>query len=1389
MGARLFAVAALAALLVAQCSATISLTDDEINGLKGQCWGPDNHVPGRQTPCSNCLQQQACQDCVEDAYDTSITQGQAKMYGCWAMCQNQTAMDLDAGAATQCYDCLASPLIKDPYACQTCIIDMPTFALRTECIECAEKDPYQGQRKEYFYACAQCSLITLPDAKDYCTRCVQIILLDDKGELGPEWTNTDPDQVPYPAYEFGKCVAAAQSLQALLTGQEDPSGIQSLCFDTYKAFEQKYPVYTEDERPPISECIQCVIESTLLSPIPAVTSNKAYGCSQYCLDPSLVHNDDQLDQCRQCITSKTITDPWACSNCMAAINSIDLTDDETFEQRTSCMGCVENNPFMFRDGYSNFNWACGQCASLGDSEIRQECYRCISNETGFIKNPDDICQCIDITVNNGFSSDVGLDAMQRSCFSNWTVDVLLDNNSIDLQLVYMYLNDSALNGAEFAQYRADLVEALGIEWRPLHVLGGIMPTNGATCLDCMADMVIYNSELDTPGPDRRFACRQYCQDPTLILDEDQATQCTEALKCKIVDPDTGVESYLDPWGVQNCLVISTTIGTYPSTTAIVVGATQSTSEVDTIARALCLGCICENPGKYDSFPWACGQCSTLSTQAARDACFTCLQAGLLDPCQCVDDAKNSPPVPLGCPAGQSTCPGDTVCGYKLVVQVETLTTCQAWNDLDNCMAQAAIGTGSFVKGCNDATFDPLTCKTSTTLLYSSAPAVPAAQTLFHANAAFSGTPANAYNTWTASNGAWPDSDFVTCVGLPPCEVTMYVFPDGNFPAADTFSCNGDGDTALCGPAGCAGNPGPPPCTTPTDCRDGLLYSGTPGCSPCQCPTGLSVPSGAVPTLISQCKCPSDTQPYAPYVCSGGLVYSDTTDKCKPCACPDDKDVNSRFPDPPMTIADCTCTKAACPTGLIPASSNPCDENCVCPPTARYTGAPGTFPTSSDQCVCPSGTYSCSGSTFCGYKLVLTASQDQNGPLNVPNLGTCWGEAAKNMKGYLETCAPPSTTTTTATVTMIFNSTANLEAALALFSGSYQYSLGGTETIRSWPAWPNSAFVNCAQLPCTTTISLYKDPLGTYTPPSTVPIHTYFSCGGATSSFVSGAFTGPSYLDLPTGDVAYVRPPLCYGPKAAKNPIVPPDNKAGTICECTSCPEVGIWKWIGTPDANGVPSRTVGSYFTNPPTYTGMTGPSYFLGDPSDSTSDCQEYHGNCCIRFKQSLLDAAAAAQTRIAAATAAKTAPLPADIEALRAVQPRCPTSSCPGNRLWKNSARANHVGSCNSPSYQFNPQGRCTNTNGAGRRSLQEELSFSWIEETESTGRQLLATNYANTVYTSRAGPGFVVDPKKPKLTWYAYCDYEAYGGNGNLCMSYQSGIQVNHCFGRVACRDGLT
>jgi hypothetical protein len=91
----------------------------------------------------------------------------------------------------------------------------------------------------------------------------------------------------------------------------------------------------------------------------------------------LIRAEEEVDQCTGCILTDSISDPWSCSNCMAVIGLNVADEAERLEQRASCFDCLTDNPYNSNLNYSNYAWACGQCAGLGEGAIRVECYKCI----------------------------------------------------------------------------------------------------------------------------------------------------------------------------------------------------------------------------------------------------------------------------------------------------------------------------------------------------------------------------------------------------------------------------------------------------------------------------------------------------------------------------------------------------------------------------------------------------------------------------------------------------------------------------------------------------------------------------------------------------------------------------------------------------------------------------------------------------------------------------------------------------------------------------------------------------------------------------------------------------------------------------------------------------
>lgn len=696
-----------AALAIGSASAVINLGAWELLGRQQNCWGPNNVQADKKTPVPGALSEAACYQCVDDAAQTSTTPFD-KTYGCWTFCQANNSLVMPTAAASEdCRKCVVSSQVQDPYACQTCIFDTCKkdidgkivscdAAARSSCYDCVKQYPKGEGSKEYYYACSACALLAdVKAAYDHCTVCVATILTPEgKGILPDGWGDDfDPEQSHIPSYQFGKCVSEGQLIRAIVKGEEKPTGVQSLCFDAEDKYgsivgkwRPKRTAYSTTEQPPVGLCTTCVYTSYNGQFDPIKTSPKSYACAEYCMDPNLVHNEDQMDQCTACVTNPLVTDPWGCQNCMAVNNggSDGVADDANKSNRQKCFDCLTLNPYNVNSttanvNFTNYPWACGQCASIPTGARQDSCYKCIQNKTVDypIYTSNQLCECIDATVNAGTTFDRGLDAFERSCLSNWTVDILF--GPVDLQMIYLAVNNTLLpadlDALKLNYLGKEVYETpLNPRWALHRLAGFIDPAISGTCLDCMSAQ---KSVLTSAATDKRFACRQYCMDPQLINTPAQAKQCSDAVNSVRVS---------DAWGVQNCLVVSTTIRNYSTTdgypnfvftsTAQASAPTDNAlirpSDIDADIRDWCFRVLLKQPrvSTYDSFAWGVGQCAqikpsdaeilaatlsgTTPFSKARADCEDCLIAGQVDPCQCVEVAKNPPDLP-DVPVGEGIC--------------------------------------------------------------------------------------------------------------------------------------------------------------------------------------------------------------------------------------------------------------------------------------------------------------------------------------------------------------------------------------------------------------------------------------------------------------------------------------------------------------------------------------------------------------------------------------------------------------------------------------------------------------------------------------------------------------------------------------------------------------
>ncbi|GAX83950.1 hypothetical protein CEUSTIGMA_g11374.t1, partial [Chlamydomonas eustigma] len=130
-----------------------------------------------------------------------------------------------------------------------------------------------------------------------------------------------------------------------------------------------------------------------------------------------------------------------------------------------------------------------------------------------------------------------------------------------------------------------------------------------SCVACMTSAL----STSIPGFDKRYACSEYCQDPSLVYTKAEGKACSSCVTNANVT---------NTWGCQNCM-ISTTHG----------------GVVDIDARAACFSCVTSDTHSFEDFAWSCGMCASMMEVQSRDACFSCLSTNSndhLDPSLCIN---------------------------------------------------------------------------------------------------------------------------------------------------------------------------------------------------------------------------------------------------------------------------------------------------------------------------------------------------------------------------------------------------------------------------------------------------------------------------------------------------------------------------------------------------------------------------------------------------------------------------------------------------------------------------------------------------------------------------------------------------------------------------------
>lgn len=542
-------------LLALPCLATAQFfTETELDGIAANC------VTGPPFSLSDCT------DCVYTlGGPTSTIEVSGKAWACHGLCQNASVI---AALTGSCESCIADP-DTTIYGCQACVTAGATATSAPLCIACLNENPLlgagvpadldiSGLSDAYYTACAACSKMTDVDARNQCFTCISTwdAIAQSAGGVIPKEEMATYFTRPN---SFGTCVTLANITENINTGNyAGVTGIGANCLPGSTSLSA-------------AECLECIdnVAGNNYAGQPSFL-RKEFGCYAYCQRAT---SEPLADSCVECLESEYPQDGWACNNCLNPL--FDNAD---------CFSCVRDDPYRGRT--SNFNWACGQCSSVSDPDLRELCFTCIRSQplpdfndinaaaTGIfnLTTEANICNCVDLTLNSTIAINRPLDAMERACFEP---HVYYDENNN--------------------------LQTPDIPW------GNETNSAGTTsaCLGCLA---VASANGPSQGLNKKYGCTEYCQNPDLVSDEVQGEACATCVAHPLV---------ADPSGCKMCMEASD----------------------DNNVRGICYACV-EAPTQYDNHAWGCSQCAQMGNPAVFDACFQCLALGEDDPCACVDKAKN-----------------------------------------------------------------------------------------------------------------------------------------------------------------------------------------------------------------------------------------------------------------------------------------------------------------------------------------------------------------------------------------------------------------------------------------------------------------------------------------------------------------------------------------------------------------------------------------------------------------------------------------------------------------------------------------------------------------------------------------------------------------------------
>ncbi|KAG1668366.1 hypothetical protein FOA52_004875 [Chlamydomonas sp. UWO 241] len=235
--------------------------------------------------------------------------------------------------------------------------------------------------------------------KDWCLKCLWSPTAQPKpaGTLEyADWAAMAAENKTRPT-DYGACAFQANQSFYIEAALIKPVGIRETCaWEKTTTLDEFMPPVVEmtigdgdipnlDLGFAVSECVACMDATYQYADdrIPGgggdqpINTSKAYACA-LCRHPNWMAEGDALmaQQCFDCLAEPNVYSGWGCNFCYEAVFLATKEGrNPPASARTNCTECVKSN--LYEDKVGSYAWACAECASIADDDIRALCLTCV----------------------------------------------------------------------------------------------------------------------------------------------------------------------------------------------------------------------------------------------------------------------------------------------------------------------------------------------------------------------------------------------------------------------------------------------------------------------------------------------------------------------------------------------------------------------------------------------------------------------------------------------------------------------------------------------------------------------------------------------------------------------------------------------------------------------------------------------------------------------------------------------------------------------------------------------------------------------------------------------------------------------------------------------------